>query len=266
MGQRRIIPLQRLGAVAGLALAICASAALAEGDKPSAAAASPAFGSRKQNADGSVALTIGRHLPTEWETKIGTDLRLAEPASAVPSENLLRGTTPDQSSGAIWGNVTVPGLPPLGWDKTLLEARIDAGKDEGKLGATLSRSVPIDEKLSLTLQNSYSVTHSIAPVLFQSGAPASVAPPQTTSAPASAISNADASAIWAAGQTVRLNIAPSGTALSAGAAASSADDQWHNKLSLEQALFGALKVTTSIEDAGTATSKQSIVAGFKRSW
>jgi len=265
MDQRRIIPLQRLGAVAGLALAICASAALAEGDKPSAAAASPAFGSRKQNADGSVALTIGRRLPTEWETKIGTDLRLAEPASAVPSENLLRGTTPDQSSGAIWGNVTVPGLPPLGWDKTLLEARIDAGKDEGKLGATLSRSVPIDEKLSLTLQNSYSVTHSIAPVLSDSGAPTSVMP-LTASAPASASSNADASAIWAAGQTVRLNIAPSGTALSAGAAASSANDQWHNKLSLEQTLFGPLKVTTSIEDTGRVTSKQSIVAGFKRSW
>jgi hypothetical protein len=265
MGQRKIVRLSRLGAVAGLALWICASTALAEGDKPSAGAADPAFGSRKQDADGSVALTIGRRLPTEWETKIGTDLRLAEPASAVPSENFLRGTTSDQSSGEIWGNVTMPGLPPLGWDKTLLEGRIDAGKDEGKLGATLSRSVPIDETLSLTLQNSYSVTHSIAPVLSDSGVPASVAP-LTASAPASATSNADASAIWAAGQTVRLNIAPSGTALSAGATASSADDQWHNKLSLEQTLFGPLKITTSVEDTGRATSKQSIVAGFKRSW
>ena len=265
MGQRRIVPLKTLGTVAGLALAICAGTALADGDKPSPPAADPAFGSRTQNADGSVALTIGRRLPTEWEAKIGTDLRLAEPVSAVPSENLLQGTTPRQSTGAVWGNITMPGLPTLGWDKTLLEARIDAGKDEGKLGATLSRSVPIDDNLSLTLQNTYSVTHSIAPALSDSGVPTAVVP-LTTSAPASASSNADASAIWAAGQTLRLNIAPSGTALSAGAATSSADEQWHNKLSLEQTLFGPLKVTASIEDSGTATSKQSVVAGFKRSW
>jgi len=262
MDQRRIIPLRRLGVVAGLALAICASAASAEGDKSSAAAASPAFGSRKQNADGSVALTIGRRLPTEWETKLGTDLRLAEPASAVPSENLLRGTTPDQSTGAIWGNLTMPGL---GWDKTTLEARVDPTKDEGKVGATLSRSLPIDKNLSLTLQNNYSVTRSVAPVPTDSSAAAS-ALPLTASAPAAVPTGTETSALWSTGQTLRLNIAPSGTALSAGAAASSADDQWHNKLSLEQTLFGPLKVTTSIEDAGTATSKQSIVAGFKRSW
>ena len=61
----------------------------------------------------------------------------------------------------------MPGLRPLGFDKTSVEARLDAGKDEGKLGATLSRSVPINEDLSVTLQNSYSVRQSLA-----SGAPA----------------------------------------------------------------------------------------------
>jgi hypothetical protein len=125
--------------------------------------------------------------------------------------------------------------------------------------------VPIDKMLSLTLQNSYSVTHSIAPVHSDGGAPTS-AVPLATGAPASTTSNTGASAIWAAGQTVRLNIAPSGTALSAGATASSAGEPWHNKLSLEQTLFGPLKITTSVEDTGTAQGKQSIVAGFKRSW
>ena len=68
----------------------------------------------------------------------------------------------DRSSGAVWGNLTMPGLRPLGFDKTSVEARVDAGKDEGKLGATLSRSVPINQDLSVTLQNSYSVKQSLA--------------------------------------------------------------------------------------------------------
>ena len=111
-----------------------------------------------RQADGSSALTIGRRLPTEWETKVGTDVSLAPASSPVPSENLLHGTAPGQSSGSLWGNITMPGIRPLGFDKTAVEARIDGGKEEGKLGATLSRSVPLSRDLSVTWQNSYSVT------------------------------------------------------------------------------------------------------------
>ena len=45
----------------------------------------------------------------------------------------------------------MPGLAPLGFDKTSVEARLDAGKDEGKVGATLSRSVPINDNLPARL-------------------------------------------------------------------------------------------------------------------
>ena len=76
----------------------------------------------------------------------------------MPSENFLRGTTPDQSTGSVWGSITMPGIRPLGFDKTPVEARIDGGKEEGKLGATLSRSVPLGRDLSVTWQNCYSVT------------------------------------------------------------------------------------------------------------
>ena len=66
--------------------------------------------------------------------------------------------------------------------------------------------------------------------------------------------------------TVRLSVDPFGTTLSAGAASSVGDTQWHNKLSIEQTLLGPLKLTTSVEDAGTAAPKKSITAGFKRTW
>ena len=199
----------------------------------------------------------------EWDAKIGSDVHLARPVSPVPSDNLAIGATPDQSTGAVWGNVTVPGLRPFGFDKTSIEARADAGKEQGKLGATLSRAVPINHDFSVTLQNSYSVTRPLA-----EAGPQTPALPLVTSAPsATPVPPASGmSPVWAADQSVRLNISPSGTSLSAGATTSTADDQWHHKLSVEQTLFGPLKLTTSVEDPGTSASKKTITAGFKKVW
>jgi len=70
-----------------------------------------------------------------------------------------------------------------------------------------------------------------------------------------------ASSSWTTDQSVRLNIAPSGTTLSAGEVRSSADDQWHQKFSVEQSVFGPLKVTTSVEDAGKAAQADSGLMG-----
>ena len=233
-----------------LVVTVSAGAAIA-GD------ADPTFGSRTDKPDGSSALTVGRRLPTPWETKVGADVSLAAPSGIAASDNLVRGgVAQDRSSGAVWGNLTMPGLRPLGFDKTAVEARVDAGKDEGKLGATLSRSVPINQDLSVTLQNSYSVKQSLP-----SGAagmpPTANIPNTATAAPAPA---------WGVDETVRLNVDPSGTTFSAGAGASTTDTQWHNKLSMEQTLVGPLKLTTSIEDVGTTMPKKSITAGFKRTW
>jgi hypothetical protein len=238
---------------AALVVTVSATAAIA-GD------ADPTFGSRTDKPDGSSALTVGRRLPTPWETKVGADVSLAAPSGIAAADNLVRGgVAQDRSSGAVWGNLTMPGLRPLGFDKTSVEARVDAGKDEGKLGATLSRSVPINPELSVTLQNSYSVKQSLA----TTGATGVPMPPTAGMPNTGAVAPAPA---WGVDETVRLNVDPSGTTFSAGAGASTVDTQWHNKLSMEQTLVGPLKLTTSIEDAGTTTPKKSITAGFKRTW
>jgi hypothetical protein len=248
--------------IAATALATAsAGAAVAADNKPSGNA-DPTFGSRTDKPDGSAALTIGRRLPTEWDTKVGTDVRLAAPDGVAASDNLLRGATPDRSAGAVWGNLTMPGLQPLGFDKTSVVARLDAGKDEGKLGATLSRSVPINQSLSLTLQNSYSVRQSLGTAATPS---APLGMPLASNTPADATAAA-AAPNWAMDQAVRLSVNPFGTTFSAGAGSSTSDSQWHNKLSVEQTLVGPLKLTTSVEDAGTAAPKKSISAGFKRVW
>ena len=63
---------------AALAVTVSASAAMA-GD------ADPTFGSRTDKPDGSSTMTIGRRLPTEWETKVGTDVSLAPQQSPALS-------------------------------------------------------------------------------------------------------------------------------------------------------------------------------------
>src|SRR4051812_47119737 len=67
----------------------------------------PTFGSRTDKPDGSSTMTIGRRLPTEWETKVGTDVSLAPQQSPALSENILNGTTSDRSTGSVWGNITM---------------------------------------------------------------------------------------------------------------------------------------------------------------
>jgi hypothetical protein len=252
----------RLVLAAGVSLAIDASVSLADSHNAAAQSPDPTFGSRTDNRDGSAAMTIGRRLPIAWDTKIGTDVSLAAPADSVTSDYFKRGSAPDQSSGAIWGSLTMPGVRPLGFDRTSVDARIDAGKDEGKLGATLSRSLPIDPNLSLTLQHSHSVTQSLANGASMAGGPStiSITPPAT--APATPLP----AQTWSTDESIRLTVSPTGTTFLAGATASTTGPQWHNKFGIEQTLFGPLKVTTSVEDAGSPASQKSITAGFKRVW
>src|SRR5438094_306236 len=96
---------------------------------------------------------------SDWAGKVGVDYsKPAIPAVTFQPEQLLAGAVPDQSNGVAWATITAPGLEsPLGWDKTSIETRVDPAQEQGKLGTTLSRSVPIDDTISLTLQNGVSL-------------------------------------------------------------------------------------------------------------
>jgi hypothetical protein len=243
------------------AVALTSSAALAgDSDKSSN---DPNFGNRTDKPDGSSSLTVGRKLPTIWETKIGTDVSLAAQPSTLPSENFATGTTSSASTGTLWGSITMPGFQPLGFDKTSLEARVDGAKDEGKIGAAVSRTVPFGQSFSMTWQNGYSVTQPLA----QTGSTTPSSLPLVTNASPSLMGSlATPMQARTVDQTLKFNVAPWGTTFSAGASSSNLDNQWHNKLSIEQTVAGPLKVTTSVEDPGSAIPNKSITAGFKKTW
>ena len=78
---------------------------------------------------------------------------------------------PPQSSGTAWAAITAPGVGSI-WDKTAVEARVDPSQDQSKLGTSLSKSLPLGEQYSLTLQNGYNVIQQgVVPVPGIAGRP-----------------------------------------------------------------------------------------------
>jgi len=179
---------------------------------------------------------------SDWAGKVGIDYsKPAIPAVMFQPEQLLAGAVPDQSTGVAWATITTPEAP-VGWDKTSIETRVDPAQEQSKLGTTLSRSVPIDDNVSLTLQNGVSMTRPLPNASGQVHG-------------------------WASSQALRFNILPTDTSVSFGADISSTDDKWLRTLSAEQKLFGGpFSVTGSVSETATGDLSKSLKAGFKRSW
>jgi hypothetical protein len=105
--------------------------------------------------------------------------------------------------------------------------------------------VPIGGGMSVTLQNGYAVTQSLAN-------------PNGVGTPSPRAFSGDGA--------VRLEL-PTATALSAGAKLSSSDERLLPSVSAEQKLFDSpLSVTGSISQRPTGETDRSIKAGFKKSW
>lgn len=206
--------------------------------------------SRTENKDGTTALTAKRSLPTEWDSKVGLDMTMSGSRGPVPAFDPLQPTQPE-STGAAWATITAPALNlPAGWDKATLDARVDPSADQRRLGTTMSKSVPLNDSLSVTLQNGYAMTHQGTNPAWLDHATQGAAPTDT----------------YSADGTAKLNVLPSRTSIGIGAARSSADDKWLRTLSTEQKLFGGVSVTGSISETPEGPANRSISAGFKKKW
>lgn len=194
---------------------------------------------RKQNFDGTTQLTVATEMP-QWDTKFGVDLGMGA-APTLPAPN-----APQDQSGSAWASVTVPRLPSaLPFERASLEARVDAFREEAKVGTSLSRSIPLGRNLALTMQNGYWLT--------QNGY--AVAHPET-----------EATQTWTTDQVVKLRVLPTDTTIAAGAALHSADGQWLRSLTAEQKIYGGLSVSSGVSEAADGSFAKRISAGFRRSW
>jgi hypothetical protein len=218
---------------------------------PRAGASTDTSWSSRDKPNGAADVSVKQPVSPFWDTRIGADMTVTrEPAtltgSELLSEKLANGGSEPQSSGTAWAAVTAPGVGSI-WDKTAVEARLDPAQEQSKLGTFLSKSLPLNEQYSLTLQNGYNVTQQgIVPL------PGVIA--------GRALRN------YQTDQSARLSIAETGTSFIAGQTLSSTDDKWLRKIGAEQKLFGDVSISGSIGETPLGATSKSIAAGFKHSW
>jgi hypothetical protein len=204
--------------------------------------------SSDQRANGTSAVTVKQSVSPFWDTQVGADMTVArEPTtmSELLAEKAANGGSVPQSSGSAWATATAPGAGSI-WDKTAVEARVNPGAENSKLGASLTKSVPLSDDYSLTLQNGYSVN--------QQG---------TTPIPGIA---GRATRNYETDQSAKVTFGESGTSFVAGQTMSTSDDKWLRKFGAEQKLFDNVTVSGSVGETAQGATNKSLTAGFKKSW
>jgi len=214
---------------------------------PRAASTADMTWSAKDKPNGS-AVSVKQPISPFWDARIGADMTVTRQPSTMSellSEKIANGGSEPQSSGTAWAAITAPGVGSI-WDKTAIEARVDPSQEQGKLGTSVSKSLPLSEQYSLTLQNGYNVIQQgIVPIPGLAG--------RTTRN-------------YETEQSAKLSIAETGTSFSAGQTLSTSDDRWLRKVGAEQKLFGGVSISGSISETPLGTSSKSLTAGFKQSW
>lgn len=205
--------------------------------------------SSKDKPNGSAAVSVKQPVSPFLDARVGADMTVVNQSQTLTSSDLLRqkfstDAPPSQSSGTAWAAITAPGVASI-WDKTAVEARLDPSQEQSKLGTTLTRSLPLNEQYSLTLQNGYNVVQQGVPVPGIAGR---------------LVRNYETE------QSAKLSIADTGTSFIAGQTLSSADDKWLRKIGAEQKLFGDVSISGSIGETAQGTANKSLSAGFKHSW
>lgn len=204
--------------------------------------------SNQNNANGSAAVSVKQSVVPFWDARIGADMTVAKQPgtmSELLAEKAENGGGTPQSGGSAWAAVTAPGAGSI-WDKTAVEARVDPGSDQSKIGTTLSKAVPLIDQYNLTLQNGYNITQ-------QGMVPLPGAAPRTNRS-------------YDTEQSAKLAIGSTGTSLSAGQTLSSGDDKWLRRVGAEQQLYDGVTVSGSVGQTAQGATSKSISAGFKRSW
>ncbi|OPY99815.1 hypothetical protein A5906_26800 [Bradyrhizobium sacchari] len=204
--------------------------------------------SSNANSNGSSAVTVKQSVFEFWDTRIGADMTVAsEPRtmSELLAQKAANGGSLPQSSGSAWATATAPGAGAI-WDKTAVEARVDPGAEQSKIGASLTKSMPLSGDTQLTLQNGYSVN--------QQG---------TTAVPGI---GGHITRNYETDQSAKVTITDTGTSISAGQTLSTTDDKWLRKVGAEQKLFDNVTVSGSVGETSQGAINKSVTAGFKKSW
>jgi hypothetical protein len=204
--------------------------------------------SAKPDGGGTMAMT--KPFAGDWDAKVGADVTLApDQPGGYWADKPLPGIGGNQDSGAAWASVGMNNVASV-------DARVDPSSDQGRLGTTLKRSIPLGSKYSVTVQDTYAVTQSMgtsttpAPIPLMTSPSGAATPPQ----------------VWSNQRSIKFDVALTGTTFGAGIATASNDPVTHNTFTADQKIYGPLHVTTAVTDLGETTSSKSLSAGLKLHW
>jgi hypothetical protein len=204
--------------------------------------------SNHNQPNGAAAVSVNESVSPFWDARVGADMTVThEPTtmSELLAEKSANGGNLPQSGGTAWAAVTAPGAGSV-WDKTAVEARVDPNTDHSKLGSSISKQVPLNDRASITLSNGYNMTQQgVVPV------PGMVSRPERT---------------YDTDQSAKVELTETGTSISAGQTLSTSDDKWLRKVGAEQKLFGGVTISGSIGETAQGTTSKSVTAGYKKSW
>ncbi len=225
------------------------SGAKAGAGKPAATASGADLNWSNQTHDnGSSGVSVKQSISPFWDTRIGADMTVTKQPTTMSellAEKAENGGSTPQNGGTAWAAVTAPGAGSI-WDKTAVEARIDPGSDQSKIGATITKAVPLLDEYKLSLQNGYNVSQ-------EGMVPLPGAAPRTNRS-------------FDADQSANLSMGGTGTSLTAGQTLSSGEDRWLRHFGAEQKLSDNVTVSGAIGETAQGATSKSITAGFKKSW
>ncbi len=205
---------------------------------------------RTEKPDGSSTIVVKQPLPTGWDNSVGADIARSNTGASAAYDRPLPTTRDGFGAGSAWASAGVANIGSV-------DARVDPSGEQGKLGGTLKHSIPFGGRFAVTVQDTYSVTETMAQPTGPTDMPLRTLPANPAPLTPQVFGNEKA---------VKFNILPTGTTLGAGVTTASNDPVTHNTLSAEQKLYGPLQVTTAVTDFGQTTSNKSITAGFKLHW
>src|SRR5229473_2144166 len=219
-----------------------------------AAAGADMSWSSKDKSNGATAVSVKQSLSAFPDARVGADMTVVNQPQTLTSSDLLRqkfasDAQPSQSTATAWAAITAPGLGSI-WDKTAVEARVDPSQEQSKLGTSLSKSLPLSEQYSLTLQNGYNVIQQGHSSLPCADCVNLSAVPVTGSIAGHPTRN------YEVDRSAKLSIADTGTSLIAGQTLSSTDDKWLGKIGAEQKLFDGVSISGSIGETAQGTTNK----------
>lgn len=200
----------------------------------------PTQWNRSENCNGSANVARTRSWESGIATHVGVDSVGSQSGWAPPGMALAPG------SGSGWASAAIPGSG-LGLsliDQATIDARLDPESDQRKFGARFEKSLPINQHLSVTLQNGYGLSQPFAN--------------QTPTGPHAPVFDNE--------QLAKLNVLNFGTSLFAGSKQSSTDERRLNSFGAEQNLLGGVSVSGAVSENASGGHDGSLTARFRKSW